>query len=308
MILRLFAVCLFFAAPAGALTLQLRDAEVADRVVRLGDVAIVSGVPRDLADSLSASVVAFAPMPGASRPVPVETIRVRVLQAGFLPGEVRITGNAPLVRRAGQRLDAAAVERAVLEALAPLGDESTALRVTRVPAMALLPAGTVRVSVEPPDRLERTFHVPVQVAVGEERFSIQVGVAATQLVTAVFPARRIERGEVIGTTDVVVRTIDRFDAPRGLIGAAGDVVGCAALRPLLPDLALAEGMIQRPSAVRRGERVRLVSAFGPLEVSVSAEALEPGTPGQRIRVRNTESRRIITARVRGAGEVIVDEL
>lgn len=307
MIVRVFAVCLLFAVPAGALTLHLRDAEVSDRIVLLGDVAVISGVTRDSADSLARVSVGFSPMPGSSRSVPIETIRTRVLREGYLPGEVRLVAQAaPVVRRSGRRLDAELVERAVLEALSPLTNESTSLRITRIPATGFLPAGELRFSVEIPSRLERNFYVPVTVSVGEEQVKLQVSVAAVRLVSVVVPAHRVERGDLLGLADVTVRTIDAFDAPRGAYESTADVLGTAALRPLMPGIPLAAGMVQRPSVVQRGERVRLVSTFGALEVSVAAEAMEPGTLGQRIRVRNTESRRIVTARVRGAGEVFID--
>ncbi len=308
MIVRVIAVCLFFAAPAGALTLHLRDAEVTGRVVHLGDVAIISGISQDTADSLARVTLGFSPMPGSSRSVPIETIRTRVLREGFLPGELQLVAQAaPVVRRSGHRIANELVERAVLEALSPLVDESTALRITRVPATGFLPAGEPRFQVEIPQRLERNFYVPVTITVGEDVVKIQVSVRAARLVPVIVPVHRVERGDILSLSDLTVRTSDAFDAPRGAFQSMTDVLGTAALRPLMPGIPLAAGMVQRPSAVQRGERVRLVSTSGTLEVSVAAEALEPGTPGQRIRVRNTESRRIVTARVRGAGEVFIDE-
>lgn len=304
---RILGVLGVLASPAAALTIQLQDAEVADRVVRLGDIASITGLPADQADSLARAIVAHAPMPGTSRPVPVQTIRMRVLSEGFLPGEVRMVGaSAPIVRRRGQRIDPAVLERAVLDELSRLVDESTALQVTRVPATGWLPAGPTRITVQAPSRIERNFYVPVTLAVGDEQTTIQVSVTATQLISVLTATRRIERGEILGSADVVVRSVNRFDAPRGALVTLSDALGSAAVRPILPGMVLAEGMIQVPSAVQRGERVRLVSSLGSLEVSVAAEALESGSHGQRIRVRNTETRRIITARVRGAGEVIID--
>lgn len=304
---RILGVLVLLAAPSAALTLQLQDAEIADRVVRLGDIASITGLPADQADSLARAVVAFAPMPGTSRPVPIQTIRMRVLSEGFLPGEIRMVGaSAPVVRRRGQRIEPAVLERAVLDELSRMVDESTALQVTRIPATGILPVGDARITVQAPARMERNFYVPVTVAVGDEQTTVQVSVTATQLVAVLTATRRIERGEVLGAGDVVVRSVNRFDAPRGALVALPDVLGSAAVRPILPGMVLAEGMIEKPSAVQRGERVRLVSALGSLEVSVAAEALESGAHGQRIRVRNTETRRIITARVRGAGEVIID--
>lgn len=308
MITRLLAICILFASPVGAVTLRVQSAEIVDRVVRLGDVAVISGVPRDMADSLSSAIVAFAPMPGASRVLPLETIRMRVMQEGFLPGEVRLEGEAqPMVTRRGQSLDANALEAAIRTALTSSITQNTNVRLARVPSIGLLPDGPVHFDVQAPNQLTRAFFVQVTVRVGDEATRINVSVAATRLGHAVVPTRRLERGDVVAAGDIAVKDIDEFDAPRGSFTSAADVIGQQAMRTLLPGLPLAEGMVTRPSAVQRGERVRLMSNIGGLEISVTAEALEPGTIGQRIRVRNQESKRIVTARVSGAGEVIIDE-
>ncbi len=57
--------------------------------------------------------------------------------------------------------------------------------------------------------------------------------------------------------------------------------------------------------VRAGQRVRLAEEISGMHLSARAVCLEAGSMGQRIRVRNMSSGRVVSARVRAAGQVTV---
>lgn len=59
--------------------------------------------------------------------------------------------------------------------------------------------------------------------------------------------------------------------------------------------------------VRAGQRVQLAEEVSGMYLSTAAVCLEAGSLGQRIRVRNVASRRIVLARVRAAGQVMVED-
>jgi flagella basal body P-ring formation protein FlgA len=86
-----------------------------------------------------------------------------------------------------------------------------------------------------------------------------------------------------------------------------DVVGKRARRSFAPDAILcAEGFEPRP-AVARGEVVRVRSIAGPVTVIASGAALQDGSPGQVLKVRNPTSKRTYLATVSGAQEVTVHD-
>ena len=58
-----------------------------------------------------------------------------------------------------------------------------------------------------------------------------------------------------------------------------------------------ESMLLQPIIVRRGAAVTLQVMQGEMLVSVAGEALQDGSVGQRIRVKNLLSKRIVTAKV-----------
>ncbi len=59
--------------------------------------------------------------------------------------------------------------------------------------------------------------------------------------------------------------------------------------------------------VRAGQRVQLAEEASGMHLSASAVCLEAGSMGQRIRVRNIASGHVVLARVRAAGQVVVED-
>jgi hypothetical protein len=87
---------------------------------------------------------------------------------------------------------------------------------------------------------------------------------------------------------------------RTQIAVAGAGVGRASALPILSSPA-------GPPLVRAGERVMLAEEVSGMRLSAPAVCLQAGSAGQRIRVRNVSSRRVVLARVRAAGQVVVEE-
>lgn len=104
----------------------------------------------------------------------------------------------------------------------------------------------------------------------------------SQLERKVMPLERLRQGFHQDPAEVVGQS-----ARRSL--RAGQVIGPASLAP--------------PVLVRRGQRVTVAAAVGGLNASVEAEALEDGRQGERIKLRNTSSRKPLEAKVTGPGQV-----
>ena len=77
-------------------------------------------------------------------------------------------------------------------------------------------------------------------------------------------------------------------------------------RAVASGAALSRAMLFRPQDVRPGESVALRSCYGAACVTLDATASSGGIAGQTIRVRSPLSRRLVTARITGPGQVTVD--
>jgi len=83
-------------------------------------------------------------------------------------------------------------------------------------------------------------------------------------------------------------------------------LGNRTTRMIYPNTVLQSSMIALPPLVKRGDIVKIVANSGPMTISVTGMVKQQGRKGEMVRVVNTDSKRIVTARVIGPGSVVVD--
>ena len=93
--------------------------------------------------------------------------------------------------------------------------------------------------------------------------------------------------------------------PAGTLDDPALAVGRLATRSLQAGALLNDAALKAPQVVRRGQTVVLSLEEGPIGIQLSGEALGPGAPGDRIKVRNTSSRRVVEGVVTEDGGVRV---
>lgn len=82
--------------------------------------------------------------------------------------------------------------------------------------------------------------------------------------------------------------------------------GLSARRALPAGTVLTAALLQAPAAIRRGEAVTLVGLATGLEVQAPGEALADAADGQRLKVRNRGSRRVVEGIARSGHRVEVN--
>lgn len=98
---------------------------------------------------------------------------------------------------------------------------------------------------------------------------------------------------------------DGTSAAYPVIATTDDLVGRVARRTLLPGKLIARVAIGDPELVNRGTIVRAVLDTGGLEMRTSVVALQAGSLGSVIQVRNVDSGKVITGVVQADGTVRV---
>lgn len=116
----------------------------------------------------------------------------------------------------------------------------------------------------------------------------------------------LARDAAIGAADVDFVRKDIAELRGGYLSDPTQILDSRAKRALPAGTVLAPGLLTAPRLVRRGQEVLIRSGDGVLAVQMSGEALADGEEGQRIRVRNSRSRRIVEGRVVAPGVVEVD--
>ncbi len=117
----------------------------------------------------------------------------------------------------------------------------------------------------------------------------------------------LRSGSVVGLADVGMVRKNLSELNGGYLTAPEQAVGLAVRHGLPAGLVLGADRLTRPKLIRRGEKVTISAQSGGYEVSMVGEALADGEKGERIRVRNEQSARIVEGMAVGPGLVLVGQ-
>ena len=109
----------------------------------------------------------------------------------------------------------------------------------------------------------------------------------------------VKKGEIIGEGDLEWVEWQVRRMPRDAIVDSADLVGLAANRSLRPGAPLRGRDVSEPIVVAKGSAVRLVYRTSMMVLTAGGRALEDGAMGSVIRVRNSQSKVVVEARVEG---------
>ena len=110
-------------------------------------------------------------------------------------------------------------------------------------------------------------------------------------------ARNIRAGTIISASDIVTPQ-DRIALRRAV-----DIIGKEAGRAFYRGQPIDESKLRPPTLIKRNTVVQMEYSHGPMTISAEGRALDNGALGERIRVMNLGSKRIVTVVVTGADSV-----
>ena len=287
--------------------------------VSIGDVSTIEGGDTALRSRIVHLDLADAPQPGKTAQLTRGLIQHRLQIAGIdasrykLIGAEAVTLSARGYAVSEQELVQAA--RQFLLSRLPWKPDEVSIEATR-PAK-----GTVQVSGGREDiRFEASLNAP-KIALGSVRVDVAIlskGIKQTEVPivldvhlkkTIAVAARRVDRGQTLTGEDVVYerRTVDNV---AGYLAESDPLVGQRVKRTIQPLQPITKSDLDsaEPDAavvIRQRDAVKLVARAGNLVVTVSGEALQDGRTGQMIRVRNVDSKAVVTGRVVNRNEVQV---
>ncbi len=184
-------------------------------------------------------------------------------------GEIRIEVSEP-----DPRLQLPACERALLAELAP----------------GARAVGNTTVGVRCPGRRPWSLYLSARV-----RIIADVAVAA----------RPLARGVPLTEADFTMSRQDLAAAPGGALTRPAQLIGKRLKFPVAAGTVLGSGLLDNPATVQRGQPVTLITGDGGFEVRVAGEALADGRDGDRVRVRNRHTGRVVEGTVLASGLVRV---
>jgi flagella basal body P-ring formation protein FlgA len=240
------------------------------------------------------------PAPVVQTPAPVSDVPVRTVGAvASNPVEPIDTSSALTVR---------AEVVATIEAMSGAGKDEISVRFSESDARTLDEAvGTDRILIEPTTR-NTLGRIPLQVLryrgeklVSRDRLTAEV----TRRMLVVVAARAINRGETIRQDDVDVREIVLDDPRVSPLTDPRDAWGKAATTSIRKDDMVCEQHVKPPVVIERNAYVTVRCISGSVVLRMECTAMESGSVGQMIEVRNPLTREIARVRVTGPGQAVL---
>lgn len=287
---------LICAGVSAAPSVRLKPAaDVAGATMHLGDVAIVDADALTAA-RLKAVEVGSSPLPGRSRSVGLDYVRIRLRQAKLDPGVVSSDSAAQcVVTRASQTLSSDALvdcARTFLQANIEAGDGKLVIEPASRPKDIVLGAGQVALTaaLAPASTAGSTRRVIVSVAVeGTSAARVDVSLRVRRYAKVAVAKATIGRGTAITSDLVVYEERDCMGLPPDILGENDSLDGLQAQQIIAAHAPLTRRTATEPPVVRIGDTVTIVAGGGGIKISTAGVSDENGRVGQTIRVRNTGS-------------------
>lgn len=207
-----------------------------------------------------------------------------------------------------ESISSAARQRLETVARQNWGDDRAAqveVTVHRLDPRLRLPACSVPLATEIPAAGRPLGSVAVNVRCADPAWSLFVpGRVSVHRPVVVMAASR-PRGAVLSASDLALEHRELGTLPAGYVADPAELVGKELRRPVQARAVVLPGMARAPELVRRGERVTLQAAAGGIAVHSEGEALNAGALGERVRVRNLSTRRVVEGTVGGDGLVLL---
>jgi len=150
--------------------------------------------------------------------------------------------------------------------------------------------GNTTVGVRCPGTQPWTLYVPVKVSIHD---------------TVVVAARSLSKGMIVQDQDVRLLKKDLAKLRAGYYQDLSQVIGKQVIRTVSMGAAITTPMVKSQIQIKRGQQISLVARSHGLQVQMSGEALADGASGERIRVRNLSTKKVIEGIVQSATTVEV---
>jgi len=136
-------------------------------------------------------------------------------------------------------------------------------------------------------------------------WTVYVPVKVKVFKTIVVANRSLSANHIITESDIKKQTRDVGDLRRGYLSDTKQLVGQQLKYSMSMGAVINPNSIRPQKIVRRGEQISLVASVGGMEVRMNGTALADAQLGQKVKVKNSSSKRVVEGIVAGPGIVKV---
>jgi flagella basal body P-ring formation protein FlgA len=272
----------------------------------LGELASISGDDADRVKALRELKVGNAAVPGSSVVLPKALLRMRLAATGAdltgitwqIPAVVTVTTGSQVIhsQELVDRATAAIQQRAGTQP----GSSDIAITPVIVSRDIAVPLGELSLAVDVPYGIRYQGPTTVSISISADgrlftKVNLRMDVKRFQKI--VVAARPVAAQEILQSDNLQYERRDIGSLASGYFTDITKVVGLMSRRSIAPGMPLNEASLSKPLLIRRGSVVTIVAHIGNMAVKATGQALQDGCEGQEIRVQNTSSNKIISARV-----------
>lgn len=288
--------------------------EISDDSILLGKICAVNGDDGSLVARIKGIVLGKAPLPGNTRRIGEDYIRLRLKHAQLDLNRIRLSVPRSIeVGRESVVISREELKRAVSDfiyANIPWDKDRVKINKIQIGGDVILPKGNISYRIESPRNSDFKGRVPLPIhfkvnGLFQKRILATADITVlTDVVVAKRPLRRHGR---ITEDDVELREKDLARLPSNIITDLDEVLGKRAKRTISADTVLRPHLVEYPPMVKRGDVVVVIAESAGLMVTALGVVKErQGRRGERIKVENLDSKKSIYARVVDSKTVKVD--
>jgi flagella basal body P-ring formation protein FlgA len=139
----------------------------------------------------------------------------------------------------------------------------------------------------------------------EKPWTLYVKARISVITSVVVAKSALVRGQKLTSNNVKLEKKELGTLVHGYFTNTRDAIGKVAKRSFRPNELINPALLEAPKLVRRGERVTVVAEIDGIRVHMKGKALADGTSGDRVRVKNITSKKIVEGTVIGTNMVKV---
>ena len=296
---------LFIALVATALFAQsrivLKSSVINKPLLRLGDIAQIEDSNPHIASFLaSLSIDPKFVSDGVISKAEIE----KILKQNLIDTKrVNIVGSVVTIKSRAKQIDKAmllkALEQFVTSRYKNIAIEKIALHFDTLP----LQSGSYHLHITPTSQSFHHLYVKITIFDGEKRLrSVNATISLRRFVNAAVATKSIPKGRIIEADDITKQRVRLRSSMQHYL-TPSQVVGAVAKRDIRANQIIKAYMVEPDYAVKKRKSVKIVYKKGPIKIELLGLALQNGSLGDIIRVKNISSNKVLRCRVIANGVV-----
>jgi flagellar basal body P-ring formation protein FlgA len=281
--------------------------------ILLGKIAGIEGEDHVLIRKLKNVVIGRSPLPGKSRYIGRDYIKLRLKQNDIdLPRLALQIPEKIKVSRSFVEISREEIEKIVSNFIYGKdfwNKNNTRIKNIQITKLPLLPRGRITYKVIPPKVMQGMGTIPLSIHFlvdGEFYKKVKATVKIRIFKEVVVTGKPLGRYRTITQDDVYMKKMDITNLPNDIITNYKDVLGKRVRRNIWAKVVLRAEYIEFPPMVKRGDTVLIVAESEKMKITALGEVKKSGRRGERVKVINLNSNKRIFARIIDENTVKVD--